>query len=172
MPSPNSNALGYSFAPTFDNAEAARRTSSAPQTPLQVLSYRLERSPAVLGGFSPLATDQRSGVSNAALIQSVLRTVLGPEAAQMFLQALEEGGGSGQPPTGPIVAGNPSSPGLANPFTPPPFAAPGGAPGAGRPQGGGVVNPFAGVSRSGPTAQPGVQIGDLGVGQKRDERYA
>lgn len=97
MPSPTTrNQIGYSFAPTFENAELAGR-SGGPQAqgPLQVLSYRLKRSPAITGGFSPLAGDQMSGASNSALIQSILHTVLGPDAAQAFLSSLSSGVGGG-----------------------------------------------------------------------------
>lgn len=78
------NALGFSFAPTFDNAEQARgqMTNAAPQGSIQTLNFAL---PKVNNAPSPLVSDsRRSATFGGAVLESVLKTVLGPEAAAQF----------------------------------------------------------------------------------------
>lgn len=86
------NTIGYAFAPTFNNAQQARRNAqaSAPAGTIQTLNFRL---PNVTNAPSPLITDQRMGSTfGGAVLQSVLRTVLGPDAAAQFTPS--GGGGS------------------------------------------------------------------------------
>lgn len=90
------NPIGYSFAPTFENSELARgrgATGAQPHEALQVLSYRL---PRVTGGgsISPLVSDTMRGGPNMSVLESVFRTILGPDAAAALLS------GQGAFPTG------------------------------------------------------------------------
>lgn len=83
MPQP----LGYSFAPTGENAEQGKQGGKPPQTSqsaLQTINYRL---PKVQGSaaISPLISqDQAGSPFSSAVIQSVLRTVLGPGGLDAF----------------------------------------------------------------------------------------
>lgn len=90
------NSLGYSFAPTFENAQQVRGGGAAgaqPQGAIQTLNFRL---PSVTGAassraLSPLVGDQQRGSSfGSAVLESVLRTVLGSDA----VAALYSGGGA------------------------------------------------------------------------------
>lgn len=78
--------LGASFAPTFDNADLAKRGQVGgqfPQGSLQVLNYRLPSvagAAGIPGSISPLLGDQRRGGFGSAVLQSVLHTILGPDA--------------------------------------------------------------------------------------------
>jgi hypothetical protein len=99
--------FGYSFAPTFDNQDTLRRggrpgTLQQGQSPLQVLHYELPRAGGNrLGSFSPLAGQGLRGTGiGSAVLQSVLRTVLGPEAAAGLT-----GGGGGGGMTGGMTGG-------------------------------------------------------------------
>lgn len=82
-------ALGYAFSPTEAQAAEARSGQVSPpfgsQGSIRTLNYSL---PKITGaaGISPLVSDQRqgSGISSAVL-ESVLRTVLGPDHANMIL---------------------------------------------------------------------------------------
>jgi hypothetical protein len=86
-------SIGYSFAPSFDNADMGRRGASpaaAPQGALKTLNFRLPRvaGAATSNAISPLVTDERRGSPLAeAVLQSVMRTVLGPEQAAAFTMA-------------------------------------------------------------------------------------
>lgn len=86
-----SNALGYSFAPTFENAqmEPRRGAGNLPQGAIQTLNYRLPR--VTSGAISPLVSDQpaKTGFSSA-VIESVLRTILGPEAFALGTSGLPQ----------------------------------------------------------------------------------
>ena len=167
MPEPR-NSIGYSFAPTFENAEMAGRNAaiSAPQGPLQVLSYRLKKTPAVTGSFSPLASDRapRTGIGNSALIQSVLRTVLGDEAAQAFLSSIDSQAGMADPGVMHGGAGNPFSPGASAPV--------GGAGGGGRsgPARSGPGSPFGNTWHTG-SPGPSVSIGENLYGESKRGDY-
>ena len=91
-------SLGYSFAPTFENAETAKRGGSPaefPQGSIQVLNFRLPRVAGAPGpnALSPLVGDRPSGGFGNAVLQSVLQTVLGPEAAAAVTSALPTAGG-------------------------------------------------------------------------------
>lgn len=156
---PVNETPGALFAPTFENAElASARGGPAPQGPLQVLSYRLKPTPAVRGGFSPLASDRRSGVGNNALIQSVLQTVLGPEAAQAFLASISDEdlgadrAGRSVRPTGqtpaPLVSIGSGPPPNLGGTTNPEYLGPGGPP-----QFGGVIGGHLGTFM--PSQPPG-----------------
>lgn len=98
-------ALGYSFAPTFENAELGKRGGAPgdfPQGSLQVLNFRL---PSVTGApgsnaLSPLTGDRPTGGFGSAVLQSVLHTVLGPDAAAALTAAM--------PSAAPTPAGAPS----------------------------------------------------------------
>lgn len=83
--------IGYSFSPTFANAELGKRGGSPAtpsQDPIQVLNFRL---PKVVGAptsnaLSPLQGDTRHGSDfGGAVLQSVLRTVLGPDHADAVM---------------------------------------------------------------------------------------
>lgn len=93
MPQP----LGIAFAPTSDNAAMAGKTpGTAPQfsSPVQVLNYRLPTvSP---NAISPLMSQQQqgSGISSAVL-ESVLKTVFGPDGLSGALQPTSRGDESG-----------------------------------------------------------------------------
>jgi hypothetical protein len=84
------NNVGYSFAPTFDNADMGRRGGSPPassQQALEVLNFNLKPkvAGAAMGGFSPLVGQNQAGSSiGQAVLQSVLRTVLGEGGMDMF----------------------------------------------------------------------------------------
>lgn len=89
-----SNTLGYAFAPTFDAAEEGKYGGSpamTAQSPLQVLSYRLPKFKGAGGGLSPLQGDMRSGALSSAVIESVLRTVLGSGDVQGWLSGMSSG---------------------------------------------------------------------------------
>ena len=89
------NALGYSFAPTFDNAQQGQSGGvSSPQGALQTLNFRLP--PRVSNSPSPLLTDQRRSTFGGSVLQSVLRTVLGSDMATFG----DMGGGSSVGPQG------------------------------------------------------------------------
>lgn len=82
---PEGNPLGYSFAPTFQNAEMGARGGAPPaqaQQALQTLSFRLKpRVAGAPGSLSPLQGQDRAGSSiGQAVLESVLRTVLGAGA--------------------------------------------------------------------------------------------
>jgi hypothetical protein len=84
------NPLGYSFAPNFDNAEQGRRGGSpatTPQTPLQTLSFRLPKFKGAGGGLSPLQGTSAGSSLSRAVLESVLRTVLGSGAMEQALGA-------------------------------------------------------------------------------------
>lgn len=114
---PPNNPLGYSFAPTFSNAELGKRGGSPPassQQALQTLSFRLKPriagapgSPTSLMGAGP----QGSPISSAVL-ESVLRTVLGPDAAAML--------SAGSPAA--MAASSPVSQAVPSQFSPAPSA--------------------------------------------------
>lgn len=95
-------ALGYSFAPTTDNADLGKRGGQPPyrtQDPIRTLNFQL---PQVTGAnsISPLAGQTRAGSSiGQAVLQSVLKTVLGADAASAFL--------SGSPASAAITAPQP-----------------------------------------------------------------
>ena len=85
------NSIGYSFAPTFQNAELAKAgvPNASPQQALQTLSFQLKPkmagAPGNADGLSPLQGTERVGSSIAeAVLASVLRTVLGVDAASML----------------------------------------------------------------------------------------
>lgn len=98
MPSPN---FGYSFSPTQENAQLARTgqvAGAAPQGAIKTLNFRL---PAQVGrasarSISPLVGQQSAGSGfGGAVLQSVLRTVLGVEAAAALMGHSGNGGGIG-----------------------------------------------------------------------------
>jgi hypothetical protein len=82
------NGLGYSFAPTFENAEQGRRGGSpavTSQDPLQVLSYRLPKWKGAAGGLSPMQGTERVGSAiSSAVLESVFRTVLGADSSSIM----------------------------------------------------------------------------------------
>jgi hypothetical protein len=98
---PPSNAIGFAFAPTFENArmEPGRGAGSQPQGAVQTLNYRLPRvSP---GAISPLVGDRPAqGGFSSAVIESVLRTILGPDAMRggmpQLPSAVDYSGGSSE----------------------------------------------------------------------------
>jgi hypothetical protein len=88
-------APGYVFSPTNANADRARRGEVTPTTgqgPIQTLSYSLPKFKGA-GGLSPLQGDKPSGASPfaSAVLQSVLRTVLGSEAEAFFGGSMDGG---------------------------------------------------------------------------------
>lgn len=101
--------LGYSFNPSFENAEMGRRGGEPPvkaQQSLQTINYQLPaRVAGAPGGLSPLQGQDQAGQSRmSAVIASVLRTVLGPgadlgdgsdAALQAYLEQLMSGQGQG-----------------------------------------------------------------------------
>lgn len=85
-------AFGEVFAPTTDNAQMARRGGQRSQDPLRTLSFQL---PQMSGG------QPRAGSSvGHAVLQSVLRTVLGHDAANSM---------SGSPAAPRVTGGAPGS---------------------------------------------------------------
>lgn len=76
------NTLGYSFAPSLENAEGERNSPAlSAQDPLQVLSYRLPKWKGAAGGLSPMQGSEQLGSSiSSAVLDSIIRTVLGPQA--------------------------------------------------------------------------------------------
>lgn len=83
---------GYTFAPTFENAEMGRRGGSPgefPQGSIQVLNFRLPRVAGAPGpnSVSPLVGDRPTGGFGSAVLQSVLQTVLGPDQAAALTAA-------------------------------------------------------------------------------------
>jgi hypothetical protein len=78
-------ALGVSFSPTFDNAEQARRgqAGAGPAGAIQTLNFRLPKFTGG-GGLSPLQTDTPRSTFGGAVLQSVLRTILGVEDAAQY----------------------------------------------------------------------------------------
>lgn len=103
MPQP----LGASFAPTFDNARQIRPTTggTAPSSQaLQVLSYNLQPRVAGAPGLSPVQGQRRAGSSmGQAVLESVLKTVLGPDAAVAIGQQAESSSPFGGPMTDPGI---------------------------------------------------------------------
>lgn len=77
--------MGASFAPTSDNAQMAGKTAgTAPSfsRPIQTLNFRL---PKVTNAPSPLLSQERAGSGiGGAVLQSVLKTVLGVDAASQL----------------------------------------------------------------------------------------
>lgn len=148
---------GYSFAPTFENAALAQQGGSPaelPQGSVKVLNYKLPTS-AKSRGISPLMGDAPSGGFGSAVLQSVLQTVLGPDAAAAIKAAIpggtpvkDPGLGGVMPPVGgppaPIFTSSaPSAPGL--PVRPPKSSAPDAViTPAGFAESAGISNPFAG----------------------------
>lgn len=82
--------IGASFAPTFENADLAARggvAGSFPQGAIQILNYRLPTvggAAGVPGSISPLLGDTRRGGFGSAVLQSVLHTILGPDAGGLL----------------------------------------------------------------------------------------
>jgi len=97
-------AIGYSFSPTTDNAEQARRGGSPPyrqQEPLRTLHFELPRVEGTppAGSLSPLQGSTRAGSSiGQAVLQSVLKTVLGADAASAFLSGSPAAAEASAPP--------------------------------------------------------------------------
>jgi hypothetical protein len=93
-----SNPLGASFAPTNDNAQmAGKSAATAPSfsRPIQTLNFRL---PKVTNAPSPLLSQQQAGSGiGQAVLQSVLKTVLGVDAASQLAQPSSAPSGYGQP---------------------------------------------------------------------------
>lgn len=91
--------LGASFAPTNENAQIAGKTpGTAPSfsRPIQTLNFRL---PSVKNAPSPLLSQDQAGSGiGQAVLQSVLKTVLGVDAASQLAQpSSAPSGGYGQP---------------------------------------------------------------------------
>ena len=103
------NGLGYSFAPSLDNAEQARTQQSvnAPQGSIQTLNFKLPTNPQ--GSISPLAGQDYAGGVNNAVLEAALRHVFGPGGIQGFLTNRQ---GPGQPQT---PQGQPAQPGYVMP---------------------------------------------------------
>jgi hypothetical protein len=105
MPQP----LGASFAPTFENARTMRPTGggAAPSAQaLQVLSYNLTPRVAGAPGVSPLQGQKRAGSSmGQAVLESVLKTVLGADAAMDISQGAQSSSPFGTQGPDPGVSG-------------------------------------------------------------------
>src|SRR5438132_9063804 len=88
--------LGARFAPTFDNADLAKRGGAPgqfPQGAIQILNYRLPTvagAAGIPGSLSPLIGDHPSGGFGNAVLQSVLHTILGPDAGAGLLGGSED----------------------------------------------------------------------------------
>lgn len=100
MPGPN---FGYSFSPTNENAMQSRGDRGQPASggqggagTIQTLNFKM---PSIAGSPhnpSPLSTDTQVGSSfGGAVLQSVLRTVLGADQAASVMNAAPQGGGGG-----------------------------------------------------------------------------
>lgn len=76
-------SVGYSFAPTFDQAELGKRGGvppTRPQSSLQTLNYSLP-SQTSAHAISPKVGNNQLGSSiSSAVLQHVLQTVLGSDA--------------------------------------------------------------------------------------------
>lgn len=72
---------GYTFAPTFENAQNARQTqrTQAPQGTIQTLNFKL---PETLGpnAVSPQVAQPFTGGSNNAVLQAALKRIFGSMA--------------------------------------------------------------------------------------------
>jgi len=97
------NDIGVNFAPTFAGAEQARQqgAQAQPQGALRTLSFRLPQvtGSASKNSLSPLVTNAPAGGFGGAVLQSVLRTILGSDALSAF-------GGGQQPqqqPSSPVL---------------------------------------------------------------------
>lgn len=113
MPMP----LGASFAPTFENSRMQRPTTGGQPNAqaLQVLSYQLKPRVAGAPGLSPLQGQQQAGSSiGQAVLRSVLRTVLGAGADELF----QDGGGESSFSPGSMPGASGYDPGFAG-VTPP-----------------------------------------------------
>jgi len=85
--------IGYSFAPTFDNAELGKRGGSPVtqnQDAIKTLNFQLK--PQVVGasgGISPLAGSSPRGSNfGGAVLASVMRAVLGADQASAFMDGI------------------------------------------------------------------------------------
>lgn len=93
--------LGYSFSPTAAQADEAKRGATSPpfgsQGAIKTLSYQMPKftGAASSAAISPLVGQESRGGFSNAVIESVLRTVLGPDHAS---QILAGGGGGGVTP--------------------------------------------------------------------------
>lgn len=93
--------LGYSFAPTFENADLGKRGGSPaefPQGSVKVLNFQIPRIAGAPGpnAISPLVGDTPSGASfGSSVLQSVLHTVLGPDAGAAAASASPGAAASG-----------------------------------------------------------------------------
>lgn len=103
-------AFGYAFAPTSDQAAQAKAGTVSPpaggQQSLTTLNFKLPSASGdvgaaaeVPGAISPLIGVQPSGGGSlsSAVLQSVLRTVLGPDHANMVLPGAVGAPGTGMP---------------------------------------------------------------------------
>ncbi len=94
---------GWTFAPTFENAELARRGGSpvgTNQDAIQVLNFQLpkEVGAASANAISPLVGSERRGVNlGSAVLDSVLKTILGADAASALLSGSPAAAAPGRP---------------------------------------------------------------------------
>lgn len=106
--------IGFSFEPNADAGTAPGGSAPAfgSQSSIKTLNYQLPAQTGAVGaaGISPLVSQQRQGSGiTSAVLQSVLRTVLGPDHANMILPQGDSGradngggvGGSGAVDQGP-----------------------------------------------------------------------
>lgn len=92
-------SLGYAFSPTTEQAAQAKHGQASPpfgsQGAIQTLNYSLPKVTGVAGAsaLSPMLGDTQlgSGITSAVL-QSVLRTVLGPDHASLITQGRADNG--------------------------------------------------------------------------------
>jgi len=85
------NSLGFSFVPNFENAAEQARSQSQvqPQGAIKTLNFRLPRvtGSATANALSPLVTQEQAGSNfGGAVLESVLRTVLGIDEAGQYAQ--------------------------------------------------------------------------------------
>lgn len=112
------NPIGYSFVPSFENAELGKRGGSPPLQPqdaIQVLNFRLPRvvGAASANAISPLVGEERRGDFGGAVFRSVLRTVFGDDAAASFGSPAASARSSPSAPSPSSVFAQPRDPGAS-----------------------------------------------------------
>jgi hypothetical protein len=84
------NPFGATFAPTTENAQSRSGGGGGTyEAPVQVLNFRLPQvtGAATANAISPLVGEARRPTFGSAVLESVFRTILGPEQASEFLGA-------------------------------------------------------------------------------------
>ena len=119
---------GVVFAPTFGNADitAEEQVAGSAQGPIQTLSFRPKRTPAVTGGFSPRGVAERGQPrgTNAAVWEALFH-VLGLSPGSFGALQSEQQVAAQLPPSGdagPVFGGGGSAPAPGFAVQQPPFS--------------------------------------------------